>query len=162
VRPGHTSDVSQCLEILASIQRSTAGWERTLLRTAIDGTDQHARFVADAGSRVVGYGRAVYVDRPTMPIAGWYLLGVVVHESWRRRGIGRALTTARLDWIAQHASVAYCPIHRLNRPSIAMHRQLGFVAEHAPDSDQDDQMLFRLDLGNSHPRMDNSRGISGR
>lgn len=30
VRLGHTSDVSQCLEILASIQRSTAGWERTL------------------------------------------------------------------------------------------------------------------------------------
>jgi GNAT superfamily N-acetyltransferase len=154
VRLGHPSDVPQCLEILATIQRSTAGWERTLIRTAIDGSDQRALFVAVAESNVVGYGRAVHVDQPTMPMAGWYLLGVVTDEAWRRRGIGRALTSTRLHWIAERASVAYCTIHRLNRTSIALHRQLGFVPVHAADDRRDDQILFRVDLRDSPPRID--------
>ena len=57
--------------------------------------------VARSTTGVVGYGRVSYFARPddapagTAP-EGWYLGGLLVEPSWRRGGIGRQLTQARL------------------------------------------------------------------
>ena len=59
--------------------------------------------------------------------AGWYLLGVIVHPDFRRRGVGLALTRSRLEWIAGHSDRAYYFANVRNLVSIEMHRKLGFV-----------------------------------
>lgn len=59
--------------------------------------------------------------------AGWYLLGVVVAEHCRRRGLGRRLTQARLNWIAERARAAFYFSNAGNRASIDLHRPFGFV-----------------------------------
>ena len=59
--------------------------------------------------------------------AGWYLSGVIVVPEYRRRGIARHLTEARLDWIAQRDQWAYYFSNVRNRVSIELHQQFGFV-----------------------------------
>ncbi len=64
---------------------------------------------------------------PNMAPAGWYLSGVIVAEDYRRRGIGRRLTQARLNWIAERDRAAYYFSNARNRASIDLHRAFGFV-----------------------------------
>ena len=93
--------------------------------------ESNATFVAQIGSKVIGYGRAVHV-RDSLENAGdavpqgWYLIGVIVTAEFRRRGIGTELTRHRLNWISQRADVAYFFANSINRPSIDLHRRFGF------------------------------------
>lgn len=57
---------------------------------------------------------------------GWYLGGVIVDPAYRRQGIGRALTRARLDWITVHDLRAHYVTNAANLASIEMHREFGF------------------------------------
>ena len=56
---------------------------------------------------------------PNVAPAGWYLSGVIVAEDHRRRGIGRRLTQARLNWIAERDRGA---IDLLERAQSRQHR----------------------------------------
>jgi ribosomal protein S18 acetylase RimI-like enzyme len=80
---------------------------------------------------VAGYGRvARFQPDPATPDAappGWYLLGLVVGPAWRRRGIGEALTTARMAWVAERADRVYYFTAHENRVSQELHQRLGFV-----------------------------------
>jgi aminoglycoside 6'-N-acetyltransferase I len=58
--------------------------------------------------------------------AGHYLGGVVVPPSFRRRGIGSALTRARMEWIWSRSSTVYFFANEHNMASIRMHEALGF------------------------------------
>lgn len=83
-------------------------------------------FVADVDGGVVGFGRArESVAQPDLP-AGWYLMGVIVHSAYRRRGIGAALTRSRLAWIRERSREAYYFVNKQNRASIDLHTELGF------------------------------------
>src|SRR5438477_12582908 len=67
-------------------------------------SESNRAFVAHVGSRVVGYGRAVYVSNtdqsaPDSAPHGWYMMGVIVTAEFRRRGVGTELTRHRLNWI---------------------------------------------------------------
>jgi ribosomal protein S18 acetylase RimI-like enzyme len=81
---------------------------------------------------VVGYGRASRVvhpadARPDIAPAGWYLIGLIVDPAWRQRGIGRALTVARIEWLRQQAAEeVWCFTGARNAASIALHEALGF------------------------------------
>ena len=57
---------------------------------------------------------------------GHYLGGVVVAPGLRRRGVGSALTRARLEWIWSRASIAYYFTNERNTASIRIHETLGF------------------------------------
>jgi ribosomal protein S18 acetylase RimI-like enzyme len=59
--------------------------------------------------------------------AGWYLSGVIVATSQRRRGIGLRLTEARLRSIATRASEAYYFANARNFTSIDLHGTFGFI-----------------------------------
>lgn len=88
--------------------------------------------VAMAGDRIVGFARAGRIVRPVDAPAdhipdGWYLLGVVVVDAWRRHGIGEQLTRRRISWIAERADTAYFFAKPRNRPSLDLHEALGFV-----------------------------------
>ena len=88
--------------------------------------------VAEEGGHVLGYGRARHVEAmgeielDLRPPAGWYLMGVVVAPPHQRRGVGRALTAARLDWIRERAAEAFYFTRRTNLASIDLHSAFGF------------------------------------
>jgi aminoglycoside 6'-N-acetyltransferase I len=58
--------------------------------------------------------------------AGHYLGGVTVLPSHRRRGVAAALTAARLSWIWQRATSAWCLVNAQNLASIDLHKRWGF------------------------------------
>jgi ribosomal protein S18 acetylase RimI-like enzyme len=119
--------------------------------------------VAEAGGRIVGFGRIRRFERPPACRAGvapegWYLLGVQVAPAFRRAGIGSALTRVRLRWISRRADEAFYFTQAGNRASILLHRHLGFreIARGlefpgAPPS-SDARLFFRLDLRSTPPR----------
>jgi aminoglycoside 6'-N-acetyltransferase I len=58
--------------------------------------------------------------------AGHYLGGVITTPNFRRRGIGSALTRARMEWIWSRSSTLYYFANEHNTASIGMHETLGF------------------------------------
>jgi ribosomal protein S18 acetylase RimI-like enzyme len=119
--------------------------------------------VAEAGGRIVGFGRSRRFERPPACPAdvapgGWYLLGVQVSPDFRRARIGTALTRVRLRWIARRADEAFYFTQAENRASILLHRHLGF-REIARDLEfpgapagPDARLFFRLDLRSTPAR----------
>src|SRR5689334_21707871 len=103
IRPGAERDVEACVRLVVALGAGEdATWRQTLTRTVRDGK-RRALFVAEADGQLAGYGRVVCIDadpqvKGAAP-AGWYLLGLVVDRAWRRRGIGEALTRARMAWV---------------------------------------------------------------
>jgi ribosomal protein S18 acetylase RimI-like enzyme len=87
--------------------------------------------VASIEGEICGFGRAARfepdADAPSDSApAGWYLLGLIVRDGWRRRGIGARLTGRRLEWIADRADEAFYFVNADNRPSLDLHEAMGF------------------------------------
>jgi GNAT superfamily N-acetyltransferase len=128
----------------AHCERDVAGADRLLL-------------VATVGEELAGFARAARWQQPprasdkTAP-SGWYLLGVVVRDRWRRHGIALELTRRRLAWIAERAEEAYYFTNARNRVSIDLHQQVGFLEVtrdfEFPDASFEggEGILFRVDL----------------
>ncbi|ALE07772.1 GCN5 family acetyltransferase [Arthrobacter sp. ERGS1:01] len=97
-----------------------------LARTVHD--DARLVVVAETDGGVVGWGKTHFWPESdgTAP-SGHYLGGVTVDPMWRRRGIGAALTQARLEWIWQRAADAWYVVNVANRASIVLHSRWGFV-----------------------------------
>lgn len=88
--------------------------------------------VAEVSGHVVGYGQTSLFERPegAPPNAappGWYLSGVNVRRSLRRRGIGKRLTECRLNWLASRTHEVYYFANAQNEASIDLHASFGFV-----------------------------------
>lgn len=131
VRPAERLDCASVAAIEASRDGSDIEGARDRCEAQLADPDP-LLLVATVRGRVVGFARAGCLRRPVGATAdavpdGWYLLGVVVIDAWRRRGIGRALTRARLAWIADRADVAFYFANARNRASIDLHAELGFV-----------------------------------
>jgi len=131
IRPGAECDVEACVRLVVALGAGEDdAWRRTLMRTVRDG-QRRALFVADADGQVVGYGRVVCIAADPQVAgaapAGWYLLGLVVDQAWRRRGIGEALTRARMAWVAERSPRVYYFTGRGNLASQALHERLGFT-----------------------------------
>lgn len=83
--------------------------------------------VAVTQGEIVGVAKTrLHQDPEGSAPAGHYLGGVVVAPGFRRRGVGSALTRARLEWIWSRASIAYYFTNEHNTASIRMHETLGF------------------------------------
>ena len=87
--------------------------------------------VAEDAGRIIGYGRAMHFRRGVNPSAdavptGYYLVGLVVDASRRRKGVGSELTHARLAWIAGRTTDAWYFSNVRNTASIAFHARFGF------------------------------------
>lgn len=102
----------------------TQGIERSL-------EGQSLVLVACVDGDVGGYGRASYFTPPvgstpdTAP-EGWYLTGLVVKPAYQRRGVGSALTRARLEWIRERSTQAFYFANTNNLATIDLHKEFGF------------------------------------
>ncbi len=131
VREGEGADIERCvaLGLLAAPERSDGEW-RDSFRRDLENLE-HLLVVAEIERAIVGYGRARWFepapDAPadTVP-RGYYLSGVFVVPDQRERGVGTALTQARLDWIRERATDAWFFANARNTTSIELHRRFGF------------------------------------
>ena len=127
-----------CIEDLVSAAQmaaSTGGrnaddllrnYKRDLTRT-----EQVAQVGAFVNNELVGFGRVAWVEFEALQVnhapCGWYLLGVNVLSTHRRRSIGTLLTNWRLDWLADRTDQVFYVAIPTNVASIRLHEALGFV-----------------------------------
>ncbi len=159
IRPASSDDLPALAAIAAEREGDPAAkWleslERTLGRVNAGSALLLVATVVDepaAYAKAERYTPAEPAPRNAAP-GGWYLAGVVVRPEHRRRGVGAALTEARLDWISGRARTAYYFANARNRASIDLHAALGFreIARdfHHPNAQFEGGLgiLFAVDL----------------
>jgi ribosomal protein S18 acetylase RimI-like enzyme len=132
VRAALADDVAPSAALaVAHSGRDLETWIAKLERVRVD--EDAALFVAIADAKVVAYGKLEWHDFTGDPGCrnvepGWHLAGIVVDPAQRERGIGSALTRARIEWLRARdpsASLWYCTNAR-NVASLALHRSFGF------------------------------------
>jgi ribosomal protein S18 acetylase RimI-like enzyme len=132
IRPLQVADLQAAASIIATCADGDVARQLGLLeRRLAHGKSDDALFVAELGGLLAGVGRVSYFepaeDAPNNAApSGYYLLGVNVDPPHRRRGIGKALTKARLGWIEKRASVAWFFTGTANEASIRLHEAFGF------------------------------------
>lgn len=122
-------DVAAAAALAARHTGVEAPWQDALSADLVD--PRRALFVARVDACVVGYGRVLRFTPsdgapPDVAPAGWYLAGLLVDPSWRRSGIGDALTAARLEWLVGRADTVWYFANARNEASLDLHRRFGF------------------------------------
>jgi RimJ/RimL family protein N-acetyltransferase len=140
VRPADPGDAQGLKELGDEVAAEPEGWlattdgwrsasdERRYLR-AIRRYPHAAVFVAEAEDGAV-VGR-LSIARDQHPASRHVAdLGLMVAQSYRRRGVGRALLAAAVEW-AQTQDVQKLELHVFpyNEAAIALYEQFGFVRE---------------------------------
>ena len=125
IRRAVATDIEDCLALAARDVESPTG-----LADDLRDLDRLLLVAEDAG-RVIGYGRTMHLrraaDAPADSVStGYYLVGLVVDASCRRKGVGSELTRARLAWISGRATEAWYFANARNTASIALHAPFGF------------------------------------
>ena len=113
--------------LIASSSGRTIGDERRYLR-AVRRFPHAAVLVADDDGRIVG---RLSISRDEHPASKHVAdLGLMVAASHRRRGIGRALLDAAVEW-ARDAGVRKLELHVFphNEPAIRLYEDFGFERE---------------------------------
>lgn len=80
---------------------------------------------ATVDGQMVGYGLVDWMSREPAP-GGFYLMGLVVHPSFRRLGIGREITRRRLEWVAARTGTVFYIANASNQATIDLHADFGF------------------------------------
>jgi L-phenylalanine/L-methionine N-acetyltransferase len=140
VRPAEPRDAGELKELGDAVAAEPEGWlathngwrsvtdERRYLR-ALRRYPHAAVFVAEAeDGRVIG---RLSISRDQHPASRHVAdLGLMVDAEYRRRGIGRALLDAAVEW-AREAEVRKLELHVFpwNEAAIALYEDFGFVRE---------------------------------
>ena len=94
-------------------------------------TERAAQVGAFVNDELIGFGRIVLVEFEAslahQAPSGWYLLGVNVLPTHRRRGIATLLTKWRIDWLANRSDQLFYVAVPTNVESIRLHVAFGFV-----------------------------------
>lgn len=139
IRPAEPGDAAALVALANEVGAEPGGWlittsnwrsvndERRYLRS-IRRYPHAAVFVAEAEEGVVG---RLSVGRDPHP-ASYHVadLGLMVAESYRRRGVGRALLEAAVAW-ARSCGVSKLELHVFphNEPAIELYRAVGYERE---------------------------------
>jgi L-phenylalanine/L-methionine N-acetyltransferase len=139
VRAARPNDAPALVQLGDEVGREPEGWlitssgwrstgdERRYLR-AVRRFPHAAVLVADDDGRIVG---RLSIARDEHPASKHVAdLGLMVAASHRRRGIGRALLDAAVDW-AREAGVRKLELHVFphNEPAIRLYEEFGFERE---------------------------------
>lgn len=114
---------------IISVERQTGRTQLDplALEAAVKDENRHVT-VAILGATVVGWGKTHYWDYSDGDApSGHYLGGVTVLSSQRRRGVGSALTEARLQWIWSREPEAWYVVNAGNTASIELHKRWHFI-----------------------------------
>lgn len=132
LRPATKGDVDAILRIevvsgrAAGSVGSAEGYRRAIADP--DRCVLIAETIDAEGRTIVGWAKTHHLVEAVDPAPpGHYLAGLTVDPAWRRRGVGAALTDARLQWIAGRATTASYVVNVRNRASIDLHRRWGFT-----------------------------------
>ncbi|WP_460173410.1 N-acetyltransferase family protein [Vulcanisaeta sp. JCM 14467] len=119
IRRASSSDISQIIEFT----RNTFPWGDYVPRAINDWVNEGTAYVAVVEGRVVGVINIVMVKE--MGVV--WLEGIRIHPSYRRMGIGRALTEYVLnEALRNNARYASLMIAEWNEPSQRLAKSLGF------------------------------------
>jgi aminoglycoside 6'-N-acetyltransferase I len=123
IRSGEIGDAERMAEVSLTVRGSAGSDPRDAI---ID--PGRLVLVVEVDGKVVGWAKTHHYDEASDSApAGHYLGGVNVHPDFQRRGIGSALTRARLDWIWDRAPDAWFVTNARNVASIELHARLGFT-----------------------------------
>jgi RimJ/RimL family protein N-acetyltransferase len=139
IRRARPADAGALVELAQAVAAEPEGWlaaerawrstgeERRYLRT-LARYPHAAVMVAEADGRVVA--RLSLARDPHPASAHVADLGLMIAAPYRRRGIGRALLDAAVDW-ARGADVRKLELHVFphNGPALALYEQFGFQRE---------------------------------
>jgi ribosomal protein S18 acetylase RimI-like enzyme len=134
IRPTTPADLDACARLAADEDGRPAERHRERLARDLAEPDRSHLLVATPAAdptRVVASAR---VSRfipppdaaPDVAPAGWYLIGLIVAPAHRGRGIGRALTEARIAYALERAPEVWYFTALDNAPSLELHARLGF------------------------------------
>jgi len=87
-------------------------------------------YVAEAGGEIIGYVMGeIHTRKPIYPVGTYgFISDIVVHEAWRRCGVGRALAEALMGWFRRQGVTAMeLFVAEANPISDAFWRALGFT-----------------------------------
>ncbi len=136
VRAATTDDIEAIARIdeargIGSVESLVPRILASFERVARDKVRWH-NWVASVKGEVVGYAICRYhawseSNGDSGLPEGWYLAGLSVLPSHRRRGIGRSITEHRITWLSERTDVVYYTAAEVNRPSIELHEALGLV-----------------------------------
>jgi ribosomal protein S18 acetylase RimI-like enzyme len=113
---------------LSDVERVT---DREL--TSVERDPKYRLFVAELDGKVIGFCR--FYDSAGLPPEkkifpspeGWYVMGILVEPSLRRRGIAGFLAEHRLTALREAgATEVYSVVDEKNETSLHMHRSFGF------------------------------------
>jgi len=152
------------VQFAGGVLASREAREAAVLATILASPEKHLVLVVEASDeQVIAFGRASWLSPPpeaphhSIP-DGWYLLGLLVDERWRRQGIAHTLTTRRLEWLASRSPECYYFTSEDNTASHTLHKRFGFqpIAErvHVPGLEKDGPrfVLYRR-LHAEHPSL---------
>lgn len=121
IREATVADVEQVGDI------STASGRDSWSPRVFVATPGRLVVIAEVNGELVGAAKTHFHKQGDGDVpAGHYLGGVLVAPAHRRRGIGSALTRARLEWIWSHTDRAYYFANEHNTASIQLHEAFGF------------------------------------
>lgn len=152
IRPATHDDLDQLSGFtLAVVTRSRDDWAVMIDKSL---AADRLLLVAEVGGRIVAFAQSHHLDEHPNDHgpAGFYLTGVTVQPAYRRSGLGRDMTVARLDWINDRADEAWYFASVENLASIHLHREFGFEEVrrasvlHGVSFDSGEGVLFRSDL----------------
>jgi ribosomal protein S18 acetylase RimI-like enzyme len=130
VRPATPADIGGLVGLVEAEGRDGAAMRERFETDLRD--PERGLFLAMVGGGLAGYGRSSgFVPPegapPNVAPAGYYLGGLLVGSAWRRRGVGQALTQARMAWAFARAAEVWYFTNARNQASLALHAALGFV-----------------------------------
>ncbi len=128
IKPLTKAEVVPAVELAVRVLGVKPGDRGEQFAADISG-DRRQMFVATVNTQVVAYGRVIELaagEAGAGTPAGYYLGGVLVAPAWRRRGIARALTRARLRWAFSRTDEAFYVAGADNVASLHLHAGLGF------------------------------------
>jgi ribosomal protein S18 acetylase RimI-like enzyme len=109
---------------------------------------QRLFLVASIDDSILGYGHTTFhsgaSEEEALNPTGYFLSGLMVSPTHRRRGIGRLLTIARIEQLRQLTDVIYYRAEPDNQATIDLHSRLGFERVGIVLRDGKDFSLFRL------------------
>lgn len=100
-------------------------------RTLQDLDDPLNKFVClvEIDNKIVGYGRLKRFEGTHYPYPGpngWYLMGLLVHPKFRKKGIAKKIIKFRMDFLEKISTHVYYVTNETNAGSIKAHERYGF------------------------------------